>query len=1001
MASENEDEPTPSSPAAASPLSPPPAPHGYMQKFRLYETQSQFYMIGRDKSRTYWRVLKIDRSEPSELNIREDSTTYTESECCDLLRRIHEGNRSTGGLKFVTTCYGIVGFIKFLGPYYMLLITKRRQIGAICGHNIYAVSKSEMIPLPNSTVYGNMASAKNENRYKKLLCMVDLTKDFFFSYSYHVMRSLQKNVCDNEAGQVLYETMFVWNEFLTRGIRNILQNTFWTVALVYGFFKQATFSISGRDFKLTLIARRSRHYAGTRYLKRGVNEKGRVANDVETEQILFEDVPEGCPLQITSVVQNRGSIPLFWSQETSRLNIKPDITLSKKDQNYEATRLHFENLAKRYGNPIIILNLIKTHEKKPRESILRAEFANAIEFINKDLSEENRLKFLHWDLHKHSRRKATNVLLLLGKVAAYALTLTGFFYCQVTPALRSEGNVDAGDQSLARDCNVDTEENGNSEDADYLERKLCGGNNVANGNHSVKPPMFQKGVLRTNCIDCLDRTNVAQYAYGLASLGKQLCTLGVTDTVKIDLDDPLADKLMGFYERMGDTLAHQYGGSAAHNKIFSERRGQWKAATQSQEFFRTLQRYYSNAYMDAEKQNAINVFLGYFQPQEGKPELWELDSDQHYNAGRNGITKLVDNGRSFFKRSLSDGNILRESRSPMSNTKIKQDLSNSALLDDQSGGGSKGLCESSPEISACESELTISRSACPPLSLLFHLSCLQFFVLSTFAAILMTSLISCIRIDEQLDASIFSFKHLRMKVSQLHLHLGLESASTYQGNYRGAQQRGMFYYSYQLRQRTLLTQLGACVVVALEDLIWAAMTCMSCSVVGNIFNRNGCAGLRCLVPRQNEPQLGKPLLVASFVRDDVVPTRYPSSVPRRQLFADMQRDRFLDNDQGDTSSNFVDLDLLSSSGENSSTPHFLCCSSMLISSPIAGVSSENVINGIMGDMTPSTSENGSSMKEREQTGTELSYDDAQNFEGLQEFSASFVRWVTYGETLCI
>lgn len=46
----------------------------------------------------------------------------------------------------------------------------------------------------------------------------------------------------------------------------------------------------------------------------------------------------------------------------------------------------------------------QTQEKRPRESILRAEFANAIDFINKDLSEENRLKFLHWDLHKHSRR---------------------------------------------------------------------------------------------------------------------------------------------------------------------------------------------------------------------------------------------------------------------------------------------------------------------------------------------------------------------------------------------------------------------------------------------------------------------------------------------------------------------------------------------------------------------------------------------------------------------
>lgn len=68
--------------------------------------------------------------------------------------------------------------------------------------------------------------------------MVDLTKDFFFSYSYHVMRSLQKNMCENDAGKVLYKTMFVWNEFLSRGIRNVLQNTLWTVALVYGFFKQ-------------------------------------------------------------------------------------------------------------------------------------------------------------------------------------------------------------------------------------------------------------------------------------------------------------------------------------------------------------------------------------------------------------------------------------------------------------------------------------------------------------------------------------------------------------------------------------------------------------------------------------------------------------------------------------------------------------------------------------------------------------------------------------------
>ncbi|KAL0354434.1 UNVERIFIED_CONTAM: Phosphoinositide phosphatase SAC2 [Sesamum radiatum] len=634
----------------------------YLQKFRLYETRSNFYMIGRDKNRTCWKVLKINRLEQSELAITEDSTTYSEIECYDLLKRIHEGNKSTGGLKFVTTCYGIVGFIKFLGPYYMLLITKRRKIGTICGHAVYSVAKSEMIPIPNATVHSNMAYSKNENRYKKLLRNVDLTKDFFFSYSYHVMLSLQKNLSNHETGLILYETMFVWNEFLTRGIRNQLKNSIWTVALVYGFFKQVKLSINGRDFNLILIARRSRHYAGTRYLKRGVNEKGRVANDVETEQIVLDNAPEGSPIQISSVVQNRGSIPLFWSQETSKLNIKPDIILSKKDDKYEATKLHFENLVKRYGNPIIILNLIKTREKKPRESILRAEFAHAIEVINKDLTRENRLKFLHWDLSKYSRNKASNVLAYLVKVAANALDLTGFFYCQVLPSssqlpCSNNCNGDFADEDL---CNATKDAHEDS----------TSGRDV-NESHFLKPPVFQKGVLRTNCIDCLDRTNVAQYVYGLVALGHQLHALGYINVPSISLDSPLADDLMKTYEAMGDTLALQYGGSAAHNKIFSERRGQWKAATQSQELLRTLQRYYSNAYMDAEKQDAINV--------------------------------------SIIKRSLSDGNILCDSNSPIDDAKVIQMDNSHRPLPAKMQGCNMSHSDSTPEFSTCESDISYSR----------------------------------------------------------------------------------------------------------------------------------------------------------------------------------------------------------------------------------------------------------------------------------------------------
>ncbi|KZV27550.1 hypothetical protein F511_04601 [Dorcoceras hygrometricum] len=663
---------------------------GYLQKFRLYETSSNFYMIGRDKNRTCWKVLKINRLEQSELIIIEDSTTYSEFDCYDLLRRIHEGNLSTGGLKFVTTCYGIVGFIKFLGPYYMLLITKRRRIGTICGHAVYAIEKSEMVPIPNATVQSNMAYSKNEN-----------------SYSYHLMLSLQKNMSNHDTGKALYETMFVWNAFLTRGIRSQLKNSVWTIALLYGFFKQVELSISGRSFNLILIARRSRHYAGTRYLKRGVNEKGRVANDVETEQIVLEVALQGSPIQMSSVVQNRGSIPLYWSQETSRLNIKPDIILSRKDPKYEATKLHFGNLVKRYGNPVIILNLIKTREKKPRESTLRAEFAYAIDIINKELAPESRLKFLHWDLNKYSRIKGSSVLAYLVKVAVNALELTGFFCCQVFPSAcvlqcSYNRNVNYAIEDL---CNM-------IKDSDSLnEEDNINENGYVSGSHFVKPPSFQQGVLRTNCIDCLDRTNVAQYVYGLVALGRQLHAFGYTDVPTMDLDSPLANDLMKIYEAMGDTLALQYGGSAAHNKIFSERRGQWKAATQSQEFLRTLQRYYSNTYMDAEKQDAINVFLGYFQPQQGKAALWELDSDQHYDVGRRGSDFSEENARSIIKRSLSDGNILCDTNSPIDDANAENVDNSNKPLSRKTQSCDMGLSESTPEISTCGSEVSFSRQA--------------------------------------------------------------------------------------------------------------------------------------------------------------------------------------------------------------------------------------------------------------------------------------------------
>lgn len=89
-------------------------------------------------------------------------------------------------------------------------------------------------------------------RYKNLLGGVDLTKDFYFSYTYPIMQNMQANVKLLGENRMPFENMFVWNAFLTSGIRQCLKNTRWIVALVHGFFEQVYESITLVSMILTL-----------------------------------------------------------------------------------------------------------------------------------------------------------------------------------------------------------------------------------------------------------------------------------------------------------------------------------------------------------------------------------------------------------------------------------------------------------------------------------------------------------------------------------------------------------------------------------------------------------------------------------------------------------------------------------------------------------------------------------------------------------------------------
>jgi hypothetical protein len=185
--------------------------------------------------------------------------------------------------------------------------------------------------------------------------------------SYDVTRPLQQQIVQQivhpaalgsahspAAASTPPDSKYMWNTFLVSTLTAAGCSPTWCVSLAHGFFKQSHFSLFGKSLQLTLIARRSRFFAGTRYLKRGANADGFVANEVETEQILDDTLGH-----FSSFVQMRGSVPVFWMQRTIITVPKPPITLQPVDLTQNPARRHLAQILERSGAPILILNLVK------------------------------------------------------------------------------------------------------------------------------------------------------------------------------------------------------------------------------------------------------------------------------------------------------------------------------------------------------------------------------------------------------------------------------------------------------------------------------------------------------------------------------------------------------------------------------------------------------------------------------------------------------------------
>ena len=568
-----------------------------MHKFSLYETAMYFYIVGGDLLDQRFRILKIERSEAGDLNIQEDDIVYTKRETNQILNAIDEGNRSSGGLKLKASFWGLLGFIRFTGPYYMMYVTKRNQVAMIGGHYVYQVDGTEMLSLtPASSVRSKADRHPEEPRFVGILNTLDLSRSFYFSYAYDVTRTLQHNIMrerqalqqgSSEPLQHDHNDMFVWNHHLLEPAKRAMTDPYdWCLSIIHGYVDQAALSVYwGRVVYVTIIARRSRFFAGARYLKRGANDLGYVANDVETEQIVSEMLTTSfhAPGPVlfanpnhTSYVQHRGSIPLFWTQESTGVSPKPDIQLNLVDPFYSAAAMHFDNLFTRYGAPVYVLNLVKAKERLPRESKLLKEYTNAMIYLNQFLPDGKKIVHHEFDMSRASKSRDQDVIGSLEAIADDFVPKTGIF------------------------------RNGN--EADELQ--------------------LQRGIVRTNCIDCLDRTNAAQFVISKKALGHQLYALGVIEDPSVEYDSDAVNLFTHMWHDHGDTIAIQYGGSHLVNTMATYRKiNQW--TSHSRDMVESFKRYYNNSFMDAQRQEAYNLFLGNYIFARGQPLLWDLSTDYY------------------------------------------------------------------------------------------------------------------------------------------------------------------------------------------------------------------------------------------------------------------------------------------------------------------------------------------------------------------------------------
>lgn len=501
---------------------------------------------------------------------------------------------------------------------YIVVITKAQPMGRLKGHMVYKIIATEILPMRERRVRD-----PDEDTFIRLLETFLHQSPMFFSYSVDLTNSFQRQA-QSDPSKPLWmsaDDRFFFNKYLqtdlidfrTKGSRSQPGTQAgidpYILPCIFGMLEIKPTTFKGNPLTLVLISRRSRYRVGTRTFTRGLDEEGHAANYNETEQVVVVNDSSsglggyaGSPdmqsgklgtsadqdAQILSYVQTRGSIPTFWA-EINCLRYVSKLQLRSTEAALAAARQHFDEQIRLYGDNYLI-NLVN---QKGRERALKDSYEQMVEqlvsspkssqetgqFTNEKLSavhpgnrdqEFDHLHYVYFDFHSETKGMQMHKAYVLVERLSAELEQQGYFRGVDMPA-NIDGVIDA--------------------------RK------------------FQTSVMRTNCMDCLDRTNVLQSMFARYMLDRMLEDLGWMARGSTFRNEDQAFELLfrNIWADNADVIAFSYTGTGAM-KTDVTRTGKRTKMGALRDGRVGLTRYFKNNLLDGPRQDSYDLFLGVYQP---------------------------------------------------------------------------------------------------------------------------------------------------------------------------------------------------------------------------------------------------------------------------------------------------------------------------------------------------------------------------------------------------